>query len=100
MGLVDVGGVVVYLCDSNGSELIPEVVEGNEEDSVILVGVEPDSLLLLRVHVVPVLIVVRPSPLELSLSPGVSQLNQSYLLSLPVQDVHLQQSVGVALHDS
>ena len=100
MRFIDIRGVVVNLGDGDRSELFPEVVEWNEEDPVIFVWMESDSVLFLLVHVVPVLVVIRPSSLELSLSPRISQLNQPNLLSIDIQIINFQKSVGVTLHNT
>ena len=100
MGFVDVGGVVIDLCHCDGSEFIPEVVEGDEEDPVVFVGVEADSLFFLGVNVVPILIVIRPCTFELSFSPRISQLDQSVSLTLTIEDINFEEGVGMTLDNS
>lgn len=60
VGFVDIRGVVIDLCYCDSSELIPESVPGNEEDSIIFVRIETYPLLFVSIHIVPVLVVVRP----------------------------------------
>jgi hypothetical protein len=98
--LVDVGSVVVDFCDGNGTELVPEGIEGHEEYSIFLIKSKADSLLLCRVDAIPSWVRVRPLTCILTLSPGISQLNKSELLVIMVENDGIEKSIGVALNNS
>jgi hypothetical protein len=57
LGVIDVAGIIVYLSDSDDSELFYELFIGEEKYAVFFVFVA-DSIFLLLGHLVPVLIVV------------------------------------------
>lgn len=98
--LVDVGRVIVDLCDCDGSILCQEIFISHKEDAVVNVKVT-DSLLFLSTYIVPVGIFITPTSSVLpTLTPGVSQLNQSLLVALEWQYDRRKQSVGMSLHDA
>ena len=96
--LINVGGIVVDFNNSTLSELIPKCVERYEEDTVFSVPIEANTLLFLRINIVPSIIMVRPLALILSLAPRVTKLNESDLLSLEVEDTSVEKRVGMSLH--
>jgi hypothetical protein len=100
IGLVDIRGIIIDFSNCNGPKFLPEIIPWDKEDAIFFVWIKANSFLFIWIHMVPVLIIVRPSSLELSLSPRISQLNQPHLLSLDIQDVDLQESVGMALDHS
>ena len=100
MRLVEVRCVIVDLSNRDRPELVPESIEGDEENTVLLILEETDPLLFIRVDVVPVGIKIGPCALVFSLSPGISQLDEPNLLAVVVEIDSVEESIGVALHDS
>ena len=96
--LINIRSVIVDLSDSDFLELLPKDFPRNEKNSVIFVRVEANTFLLILVHLIPDLIVVRPSTFKLTLSPRISQLSQLDLLPLKIQIIHFHESVSVTLY--
>ena len=100
MRLVEVRCVIVDLSNRDRPELVPESIEGDEEDTILPILEETDPLLFIRVDVVPVGVKIGPCALVFSLSPGISQLDEPNLLAVVVEIDSVEESIGVALHDS
>ena len=97
---VDVGSIIINLRNSQGSELCNEVIVGHEKYSVVLVWVKVNSLLFALVYVLPVLIMIRPSSREFTLSPRIPQLHNSFLLTPNIQMGCIQKCVCVSLNNT
>ena len=99
-GFVNVRCSIIYLSDVEISKLVNKRIEIHAEYSVSFIASGAYFINDLFGHIIPVNITVTPPPVELHVSPGVSQLNQflSFIFVLKLDD--LQERIGVTQDDA
>lgn len=96
---VDVGSLIVYLCNGYDFKFFVEFLVSKEKDAVFEVIIANSSFLWIW-YFIPIWIFIWPFCWTFTFTPRISQFDQSMYLAFELQFVGLHKGIGVALHNS